>query len=500
MSGKYRWGFAAALPMLFAALAAAKSPLLKEIEDAFVRLGEEVRPSVVEINTEGKPDDTDREAFDELFRFFGNPQEQSPQETPEQTPEPPPAPQQPRLPVRPPQSTGSGFIYDKSGHIITNNHVVANATKITVQLWDGSKHEASVVGQDPDSDIAVIKIDPKGKDLPTIKLGDSDELKVGQFAIAMGSPRGLTGSLSFGHISALGREELALPGEALRFQNFIQTDAGINLGNSGGPLCNIDGEAIGINIAIVFGANSIGFAIPINRVKDVVPQLIAKGRVVRGWLGVRITNIEEQAEQKELELQAYLEAYGLPDKNGVYVHDVTPDGPAQRYGIRPEDFIRTINGRVVKDKHELIDRISAFEPGTDVNLGVWREGKEIELTVKVEEFPDLETAQYGRAYLGLRIAELTPELRAQLNLDAKINGVVVMRVTDNSPAQQAGIRPGSVIIKIAHKDVAGPDQFKSVLKENAHPGKTLLIRVIEPPPSGREDSKFVKVPDDFTMP
>ena len=239
----------------------ALSPVLKEMEDAFVRLHEELRPCVVNIDSKGasKQGDIDPDQLHDLFRFFGMP-------SPEQ------GPNMPRMKMPPRVATGSGFIYDKEGHIVTNNHVVDGADEITVKLWNEKEYTAKVIGRDPDTDLAVIKIDPD-VDLPVARIGDSDALKVGQFAIAVGSPRGFEGSFSFGHISALGREELSLPG--LRFQNFIQTDAAINLGNSGGPLCNLDGEVIGISIAIVYGANSLGFAIPSNTAHSSPPSAAA---------------------------------------------------------------------------------------------------------------------------------------------------------------------------------------------------------------------------------
>ena len=250
--------------------AGARSPILREIEDSFVRLHEEVRPCVVSIQVQGPATAESNEGLDELHQFFGLPVPEKGQ--PEEAPE----------------ATGSGFIYDTEGHIVTNNHVIANATRIEAILSSGKRYEATVVGTDPDTDLAVIKIETD-EILTLARLGDSSLLKVGQFAIAMGSPRGFEGSLSFGHISALGRNNLwGLQAQGIRFQNLIQTDAAINLGNSGGPLCNIDGEVVGINIAIIWGANSIGFAIPVNEVKNIVPDLIADGKVTRGFLGVHI--------------------------------------------------------------------------------------------------------------------------------------------------------------------------------------------------------------------
>ena len=252
-------------------MAAAQSPLLKEIEDSFVRLHEQVGPSVASIEVKG-PAGEEMSEMDLFHRFFGIPGPEG----------------SPRTPRPRPQAQGSGFIYDKQGHIVTNNHVIEGADKILVRLWNGSEYEAKVVGADPESDLAVVKIESV-ENLPPARLGDSDAIKVGQFAVAIGSARGFEGSVSFGHISAIGREGLrGLAVQGLTFQNLVQTDAAINLGNSGGPLCNIAGEVIGINTAIVWGANSIGFAVPVNTAKTVVPQLIEQGQVTRGYLGVAI--------------------------------------------------------------------------------------------------------------------------------------------------------------------------------------------------------------------
>lgn len=475
------------IPAFFAALAfalpaVAISPLLKEFEDAFIRLGAEVRPCVVEIASEGIAPGDEKGMLDELFRFFGNPgpNERGPRRR------------------RAPQSTGSGFVYDTLGHIITNSHVVENAKKLTVKLWDGTKREAILIGKDPSADIAVVKIDPTGLDLVVAKIGHSGDLKVGQFAIAMGSPRGLSGSLSFGHISALGRERLSLPDPNLRFQNFIQTDAAINLGNSGGPLCNIDGEVIGVNIAIVFGANSIGFAIPIDRVREIVPQLIATGKVVRGWLGVAIIDVEAAAQREEQELEDYLDAFGLPDGRGAYVHDVTPDGPAEASGLQSEDVIRKIDGLVVENTIDLINRISATQPGIKVTLEVWREGEAQDISVTLDEFPDMPTARYGRALLGMRVVELSDGIRQRLGLDDDLQGVVVAQVVPGSAAAEADVRAGDVVTKVAHKQVDDIDRFKGLLEDNAVAGKTLLLRVIRG--NDEPDSKFIKVPEDFVLP
>lgn len=480
----------------FASPASAKTPLLREFEEAFIRLGEEVLPSVVEIEVEGGlAKGGDRGKLDELFRFFGTPKPEN----------------HPPMERRAPSSTGSGFIFDAKGHIITNHHVVDGASKIKVLLWDGTEREAVVIGEDAGADIAVIKIDPEGLDLHVARMGDSDSLKVGQFAIAMGSPRGLTGSVSFGHVSALGREELDLPDFNLRFQGFIQTDAAINLGNSGGPLCNIDGEVIGVNIAIVFAANSIGFAIPANRVKEIVPQLIELGRVVRGWLGVSIQNIDQAAAFADQELQDYLDAYGLPDQHGALVKGVTWGGPSAKAGLKEEDIIRKIDGKLVQDTLDLITRVSAARPGTKMALEIWREGELLDLDIAVHEFPNMATAVYGKSYLGIHVedhdAKMSEEQAKQLGLEAPLRGPIIPReearrrrpsgIEPGSPAEEGGLQQGDMILKVAQKDVANREDFRRLVREHARPGKTLLIRVWRV--GEKPEDKFIKVPEDFRM-
>jgi serine protease Do len=466
-----------------APLASAVSPVLKEFEKTFVELGDRVLPTVVEIATEHEFSEKDEDSLNDLFRFFGPRGEE----------------ERERIRRRPRVAQGSGFIYDKKGHIITNNHVVDGAQKLTVTLNDGTKYDAEVVGTDPSADLAVIKIDPGEVDLPVARLADSDLLKAGQFAIAAGSPRGYTGSLSFGHISALGREGLALPTrDKLRFEGFIQTDAAINLGNSGGPLCNIDGAVIGVNIAIVYGANSIGFAIPINRVKEVAPQLIATGKVVRGWLGVSILNVEEQAELEGQEVEDFVEAFDLPDSGGVFVPAVTPGGPAEKAGIMTEDVIRKVGGIPIENKFALINQISKITPGTDVDVEIWRGGHKILIVAAIEEFPDMGTAKYGRPVLGMHI--IAPEKAAELD-QLKHTGdlpsqILVGYIVPDSPADNADIKMGNFIVKVAGGEVDTVEEFNKALRENVQPGKSLLLHIQML--GGKAQRRYLKVPDDFS--
>jgi len=348
-----------------ASTASAASPMLQEMERAFVKLAEEIRPFVVCIEVTGpEPEDMLRlqsPDVEEFFKYFNIPVPEGRRKSPR---------------VRRPNALGSGFIYDKEGHIITNNHVVDKAEELLVRMWDGEEYKAEVIGTDPDTDLAIIKIDAD-RDLPVARLGDSGALKVGQLAIAVGSPHSLDGSFSFGHITALGRKELYLPN--LRFEDFVQTDAAINLGNSGGPLCNIDGEVIGINIAIAAGEN-LGFAIPSNTAREVIPQLISEGKVVRGYLGVEITDVAQAAQQMDLpDASDLVEALGLPDEKGAYVHVVTPGTPAEKAGLQDDDVIRMVNGKSIDGAEGLVRAITNIDPGASVMLEVWRQGKPMEI-------------------------------------------------------------------------------------------------------------------------
>ncbi len=471
-----KWKLTTTLALAGAALAAVAPPvqadsLLRQIEQSFIEIHDKVGPSVVNIETSGRGGE--EQGMQDLFHFFGVPGPEGGEGG---------QPQAPRT-----QATGSGFIYNAEGYIITNNHVVADAEEITVRLSNGKEYEAKTVGTDPDTDIAVIKIEPDEAIVPT-KLGDSDAVKVGQFAIAIGSPRQLEGSVSFGHISALGREGLdGLRVQGLRFQNLIQTDAAINLGNSGGPLCNIDGEVVGINTAIVWGANSIGFAIPINSAKEIVPQLIANGHVTRGYLGVGIDDVAN-----------YAEAVSLPDNTGAFVKEVRPGTPAEKAQLQTYDVIRKINGEPVANSSDLVRRISGFQPGATVKLDVWRDGKEIALDVELTEWePDAEMAEAtggGGDVLGMQLRALNPEMTERLGLEPDTTGVLVSNVKPGSAAEAADLMPGDIIIEIAQKPVASPAELRDAIEKEGKPGKSLLIRFIR---GNREpDITVLKVPND----
>jgi len=474
MNRKMKWMLCAVLlaAVCFSTYVQAQDvSLLRQIQDNFVSLHERLRPAVVNIDVQGKVEEVNMTPFgpmEDLYRFFNVP-------VPEQ---------QPNVKPERPRGTGSGFIYDADGYIITNNHVVQDAERIVVRLYNGKEYDAEVIGTDPETDIAVIKI-KADEPLQPLPLGNSDNVKVGEFAIAIGSPRGFEGSVSFGHISALGREGLrGLAMQGLTFQNLIQTDAAINLGNSGGPLCNIDGEVIGINTAIVFGANSIGFAIPINTAKQTVPVLISEGKVTRGYLGVSIDDANTYAD---------VDSLGLPDQFGAVVRQVQPDTPAEKAGLKTYDVIRKIDGETVKNASEMVRKISSYAPGSDVTLEVWRDRQAIEVKVTLME-RNLVAARTAadKSVLGLKVQDLSQSILERLGIGDKTKGVVVTEVKPGSPADDARLLEGDVIIEVAQQPVSSAKEFFTLMEKHAEPGKALLVRFVRG--NNDPDITIIRVP------
>lgn len=274
--------------------------------------------------------------------------------------------------VVPQKGAGSGFIIDEKGYILTNNHVVQGADEIKVSLRDGRKFTGKVAGQDSDLDVAIVKIEAKGVSLPTLPLGDSSKIRPGEWVIAIGNPYGFANTVTAGIISATGRTI-----EDLGKKNLIQIDAPINPGNSGGPLLNLKGEVIGINVAIVAGAQGIGFAIPVNAAKDVMGDLIEKGKVVRAWLGIYMRDVDEK-------IASYLE---LPIAEGVIVTDLAKDSPAEKMGLKKYDVIREVNEAKVNKSSEVQNIVQKLKPGESISLKIYREGKLVTLKGKVEQKP-----------------------------------------------------------------------------------------------------------------
>jgi len=364
------------------------------------------------------------------------------------------------------RSLGSGVVVSEDGYIVTNNHVVADAEEIVVTFSENERYEAKIIGRDPKTDLALIKIQVD-KPIRAARLGDSDKLRVGDWVVAIGNPFGLGNTLTAGVVSAKGRVIGAGP-----YDNFIQTDASINPGNSGGPLFNLDGEVIGINSAIFTqsGGNiGIGFAIPINMAKSVMSQLKEKGRVVRGWLGVVIQTVTPEIKEK----------FGLKTAEGALVGEVNTDSPAEKGGLKRGDVIVTFEGKKVETMNSLPPMVAETPIGKDAEIVVIREGKEKTLRVKIAELPEeprvaATTMPEIEESLGLSVQELTPELAESLGLEGE-KGVVVSSVRGGSPASEAGLQRGDLIQEIERESIEGMDDYTRIMRESASKDQILMV-------------------------
>lgn len=359
------------------------------------------------------------------------------------------------------RSLGSGFIINKEGYIVTNNHVVENAKEIIVTLHNEKDFKAEVIGKDKKTDLALIKIEAEG-DLPVAPLGDSDKLGVGEWVLAIGNPFGLAETVTTGIVSAKGRVIGAGP-----YDDFIQTDASINPGNSGGPLFNFWGEVVGINTAIIATGQGIGFAIPINMAKELLPQLKEKGRVTRGWLGVVIQRVTSQL----------AESFGLKEKKGALVSDVFKGGPAEKAGIQRGDIILEFNGKEIKDFGDLSRIVASTPVGSTVSMKVFRNGKILSLQATIAEMEEpTEVAKApGRKPLGITVQNITPEIARSLGLEPG-SGVVISGVEPGSPAAKAGIRSGDVIQEINREPIKDADEFNRAI-ESAKDQENILFLI-----------------------
>lgn len=443
-----------------------KATVEAERPRSFTDLAKKMKPSVINIRSTklvkhpGRglwgpfaPKSPYRDFFgDEFFeRFFG---ESPPKEFPQ-------------------NSLGSGFIIDEKGYILTNNHVIEKADKIKVRLSDEQEFDAEVVGRDPKTDIALIKIEPT-KPLQPVTMGDSDKLQVGEWLIAIGNPFGLEHTVTAGIVSAKGRVIGSGP-----YDDFIQTDASINPGNSGGPLINMRGEVVGINTAIIAGGHGIGFAIPINMAKQVLPQLKEKGEVTRGWLGVMIQQVTPELAKQ----------FGLDKSEGALVARVIEDSPAERAGIKREDIIIEFDHKKIHKMSEL-PRIVANTPvGKQVEVKIIRQGREKNLKIEVGELKEEKVAKAGEftteKEFGLTVQGLTPEIAKHLGISEKA-GVLVSEVKVGSPAHEAGIRRGDIIKEIDRQpfeDLKGYRHHMAKLK-----GKNEILMLIQ-----REENTFFVV-------
>ncbi len=360
------------------------------------------------------------------------------------------------------KSLGSGFIIDKAGYILTNNHVVVDADEIVVKLSDKEEFDAKVIGLDKSTDIALIKIDAK-RSLPVFKLGDSDLLKTGEWVLAIGNPFGLEHTVTAGIISAKGRWIGSGP-----YDNFLQTDASINPGNSGGPLFNLRGEVVGINTAIIAQGSGIGFAIPINMAKDLLPQLKEKGRVTRGWLGVSIQPWQPGMAEK----------FGLDTEKGALLGGVKEGDPAEKAGIRRGDVIVEVDGEEIRDSRDLLNVIARKRPGTSVEVKVMRAGKELAMTVTLGERPSQLRAMAPDHSIdekvGLTVQGITPELAERFGLSST-KGVIVSSVEPGSPAQKTGLRQGDIIREVEKKKIEGLKDYQEAMKGNLEKEEGILL-------------------------
>jgi serine protease Do len=419
---------------------------------SFAQLAKQVKPAVVNISTTSTvtvPENPFRQFFGQHEDLFGNFYGQFFNNMPDRKMKQ--------------YSLGSGFIIDKEGYIITNNHVVDSADKIIVKLSDGRECLAKLIGRDDKTDLALIKVSSFLENMPTLPLGNSDGMQVGDWVLAIGNPFGLEHTVTQGIISASGRVIGSGP-----YDNFLQTDAPINPGNSGGPLVNMKGEVIGINTAIVASGQGIGFAIPSNTAKAVIAQLRDKGKVVRGWIGVSIQSMTPDIAS----------AFGLKEPTGALVADVVSGGPAQKGGIRQGDIITFFDEKTVKSSSDLPWLIAETPVGKTVTVKVLRHGKEVNLKVKVEEMKgeraDLQ-AENSRNDYGLAVGNITPEWKNKFNLTAS-SGVVVTDIVSGSPAEDAGIQPGDVIREVNKEPVRNLSDYQKAMEKSGR-GKAVLFLV-----------------------
>ncbi len=380
---------------------------------------------------------------------------------------------------------GSGFVISQDGLVVTNYHVVEGASSVKVHLGDRD-YPAEVRGTDPATDIALLKIDA-GRGLRYLELGDSDRVRVGDWVMAIGNPLNLDKTVTTGVVSAKGR---SLGISDISFENFIQTDAAINFGNSGGPLVDMAGNVVGIATAINWGAENIGFAVPVNTLKEILPQLREKGKVSRGYLGIQIGNLDYSTAQ----------AFGLERAEGALVQSVEDGTPASEAGVRHGDVILGVDGRPVKTTRDLIAYVSAKGPDSTVTLDILRDGKRVEKQVRLRERPALgqeEESQpaprdSGIDWLGLQYQTLTPGLRQSHGLPSSVEGIWITEVAPTSPLYDEGVRPGNVIAEVNGQEVDGVEAFERIV-EGARSGSFLRLYVLRVNPRGGAVQPFFAV-------
>ena len=444
------------------------------IADVVDRVG----PAVVTVHVTQKADASPMDGmpapFEEFFRRFfeGDPRFQG---EPRDQARPQPRPRQETRRI---QALGSGFIIDKSGRIVTNNHVVEDADEITVELSDGRKLKAELVGRDEKTDLALIKVDAKG-DLPTVAFGDSDAARVGEWIVAMGNPFGVGQTATAGIISAHHRNIGAGP-----YDDFLQLDAPINRGNSGGPTVNLKGEVIGVNTAIFSpsgGSVGIGFAIPSNLAKQIIRDLNDNGTVERGWLGVQIQEVTPEL----------AENLKLKEPKGALVAKVEKDSPAASAKFAPGDVITAMNGTEVKSVRDLPRLVAGVKAGETTRFAVWRDGKEHTISVKIGKAPTAEEMakadKQDGDVAGMQLGSLDPQMRQRLGVP---DGVMITSVEPGSAADKSGLDRGDVIVAVGNKAVSNPsDVVKEVASAEKAQARTVLLRIVN-----RQGAQFVALP------
>ncbi|HEX3755339.1 MAG TPA: DegQ family serine endoprotease [Rhizomicrobium sp.] len=430
---------------------------------SFADLVERVSPAVVSIRSETVSTQSDSDGdnlpapFRDFFNQFGQGQHIQPHKA---------------------ISAGSGFIIDKTGYIVTNNHVIDASKKITVTLPDKREFTAKLVGTDPSTDIALLKI-KSDKPLPTVEFGDDKRLRVGDWVIAVGNPFGLSNTVTAGIVSSIGRD---IGESSQQYTNFIQIDAPINRGNSGGPTFDLRGQVIGMNSMIFSpsgGSVGIGFAIPASLIHDVVAQLKEHGHVNRGWLGVEIQPVTPEIAS----------AMGLKDNKGALVAGVVPNGPAAKAGFQQGDVVTAIDGQVVSDSREVVRRVAALPAGRSSTFTITRQGKPSEIKVTIGEKPDDKvaanmmnggagTGQASANAMGLGLSSLTPEARHAYNLGDDVSGVVITKVDPDSDAADKGLQPGDVVVKIGSHQVHTPADVQSGVAEAQKGGRKSVLMLV----------------------
>lgn len=425
-----------------------ESQHVSELHDiySFADLVKKLKPSVVNISTTNKikrrvipfPFD-DNNPLDEYFRrFFGN----SPQQEYEQ------------------KGLGTGFLISKDGYVVTNNHVVSKADDIEIIMEDGNKYSSKVIGTDPNTDLALLKIDKTG-DFPFVRFGNSDDSEIGDWVLAIGNPFGLGHTVTAGIISAKGRV-LGLG----NYDDFIQTDAPINPGNSGGPLFNLEGEVVGVNTAIISRGQGIGFAIPGNLARSIIDQLKDSGKVTRGWIGLYLQKLSPEI----------AEAMGIDENSGILVADVFPNSPSEKAGLRRGDLITSLNGEPVNQITEFAGKVAMKSPGTKVDLDIVRNSQKKKVTITVEEMPETEKKSQDESEsphvetgsIGLNVIDVTPDLARRYNLPID-RGVIITSVLSGTVASEAGFMRGDIIVSINRQQIHNIQDYTKIidsLKEN----------------------------------